>query len=143
MRPIITSRMFSFHSGPRIWSLRDVDFLPVGLFKFCIFLVSVLTGREEGCGWGKLCACSPRTRKMGTGPPRSLDVTCRDLTFSGHQNVLHGATDECKLPQQLHVYRQGFKKTGQSLQMCCVRGNIFCLFKYFSLSYLEVILQPQ
>lgn len=129
MRPIITSRMFSFHSGPRIWSLRDADFLPVGLFKFCIFPSrcphwegrGLWVGQAVG-GASKLCACSPRTRAS-----RSLDVTCRDPTFSGHWDVLHGAVDECRHPQQLHVYRRGVQKSGQSLQMCCVRGNFFFL----------------
>lgn len=95
--------MFSFYSGPRIWSLRDVDFLPVGLFKFCIFLVSVLTGREEGCGWGELRACSARITRMGIEPSGSLDVTCTDLVSCG-QDVLHRAVDEHRSPQELRVY---------------------------------------
>lgn len=40
--------MFSFYSGPRIWCLRDVDFLPVGSFEFCNFPVDILTSSGVG-----------------------------------------------------------------------------------------------
>lgn len=43
--------MFSFYSGPGIRSLRDVDFLPVGSFNFCIFPVEVLTYRRGERLW--------------------------------------------------------------------------------------------
>ena len=57
--------MFSFCSGPRIWSLRDVDFLPVGSFKFFSFPVDALTQGEKGYGQGLLAAGSPEAAKAG------------------------------------------------------------------------------
>lgn len=52
---------------------------------------------------------------MGIGPPESLDVTCTDLASRGWQGVLYRELDDCWNLQELHVYRQGGKKTEQSL----------------------------
>lgn len=51
--------MFSFYSGPRIWCLRDVDFLPVGSFEFCSFPVGILTSSGVGFGglWEEPAGC--------------------------------------------------------------------------------------
>lgn len=71
--------MFSFYSGPRIWCLRDVDFLPMGSFKCCIFPVGVLTGGKENCGRGLLAAGAPGAIGVGIWLPGSLDIAHRDL----------------------------------------------------------------
>lgn len=75
--------MFSFYSGPRIWSLRVVDFLPVGSFKFCIFPVGVLICGEEGCGQGLLAAGTWGVTRVGIWPLRSLDMAHRDPATVG------------------------------------------------------------
>lgn len=57
--------MFSFYSGPRISSLRNVDFLLVGSFKFFSFPVDALIRGEKGYGRGLLAAASQEAAKDG------------------------------------------------------------------------------
>lgn len=143
MRPIIASRMFSFYSSPRICSLRDVDFLPVGSFKFCGFSVSVFTLGEEDCRWGLLAAGSPEATRVCIWPPGSTDMAHRDLARCGQRAVCGKAAGAWTRPLEHHVC--GYPGKGEGpLEMCCrdmkpTRGGDF-LNSFSFLSLPEMIL---
>lgn len=129
MRPIITSRMFSFYSGPRIWSLRDADFLPVGLFKFCIFLVSVLTGREEGCGWGKLEPFQQESQGWALGLLDAWIWPAQTLSVVGRMSYTGQWTNTGAHKSFVSMYREARRQSNR-----CCPNSFLCL---------GVILQPR
>lgn len=121
--------MFSFYSGPRIWSLRDADFLPVGLFKFCIFLVSVLTGREEGCGWGKLEPVQQESQGWALGLLDAWIWPAQTLSVVGRMSYTGQWTNTGAHKSFVSMYRKARRQSNR-----CCPNSFLCL---------GVILQPR
>lgn len=128
--------MFSFYSSPRICSVRDVDFLPVGSFKFCIFPVSVLSLGEEGCRWGLLAAGSPEATRVRILPPGNVDMAHRILASCGQRAVGCKAADAWTSPLEHRVCGYPGKREGP-LKMCygdmkpSRGGDVFNYFSFF------------
>lgn len=128
MRPIITSRMFSFYSSPRIWSPKYADFLPVGSFKFYLLSVGFLTWGDEGCQWGLLAAgpLGPAGGPLVSWEPGK--AVGRGLFCSRRAGAQTSPLEHCVC---------GYPGNGEEpLQMCCEDR------KPFLLSLPEMIFNP-